>query len=253
MGGLSDGGNRKNRRSTCDDRNRHLNIAIIPARAGSKRIPDKNIRPFCGRPMVAWSIDTALQSGLFDQVIVSTDSERIAEVARQLGATVPFMRPANLSDDHTPTIPVIRHAIEWLMESGIQPEFVCCIYATAPMIDADDLRRAIEKLQSDPGLEFAFPVTSFGFPIFRALQINDDRTSMFWPEHELTRSQDLPEAWHDAGQFYFGRTSAFMQHDGIFSARSTPVCLPRYRVQDIDTEEDWVRAEAMFRMLESQR
>lgn len=203
--------------------------------------------------MIAWSIDAALQSGLFQQVFVSTDSQRIADIARQHGADVPFMRPASLSDDRTPTMPVIRHAIEWLQEEGIPAEFICCLYATAPMIQVDDLRVAFEKLQSDDRLEFAFPVTSFGFPIFRALKIKDDRTSMFWPERELTRSQDLPEAWHDAGQFYFGRTSAFMQHEGVFSARSAPVVLPRYRVQDIDTEEDWIRAEALFRMMESQR
>ncbi len=202
--------------------------------------------------MIARSIDVALQSGLFDQVIVSTDSLRIAEIARQHGAEVPFMRPAPLSDDFTPTLPVIRHAIEWLKETGIEPEFVCCIYATAPMIEMDDLHKAFARLQSDAMLEFAFPVTSFGFPIFRALRIERDRTTMFWPEYELTRSQDLPEALHDAGQFYFGRSEAFMQREGIFSARSAAVILPRYRVQDIDTEDDWVRAEALFRVRELQ-
>jgi N-acylneuraminate cytidylyltransferase len=143
---------------------------------------------------------------------------------------------------------VIRHAIEWLGGSGIDPEFVCCLYATAPMVEVDDLRRSLDRLQRDPDLEFVFPVTSWEFPVFRALRIVDDRTTMFWPEYELTRSQDLPEAWHDAGQFYFGRRRAFLERDGFFSARSAPLILPRNRVQDIDSEEDWIRAESLFRL-----
>ncbi len=228
-----------------------VNIAIIPARGGSKRIRHKNIRPFCGRPMIAWSIDAARNSGLFQQIIVSTDSPQIAGVARDCGARVPFLRPAELSDDVTPTIPVLRHAIHQLAGDAAPPDFVCCIYAAAPLIEPADLMRALELLQQDPELEFAFPVTRFSFPIFRAVRIDNNRTSMIWPEHELTRSQDLPEAWHDAGQFYFGRTRAFMANDGFFSARSAPVILPGHRVQDIDTEEDWVRAEALFRARES--
>jgi N-acylneuraminate cytidylyltransferase len=228
-----------------------VNIAIIPARGGSKRIRNKNVREFCGRPMIAWSIDAARNSSLFDQIVVSTDCSQIAEVARQCGARVPFMRPAELSDDHTPTIPVIRHAIEQLASAGRQADFVCCIYATAPFIEPNDLHSAWQLLQSDPDLEFAFPVATFAFPIFRALRIENDRTTMIWPEHELTRSQDLPETFHDAGQFYFGRTTAFHTREGFFSANSAPVVLPRERVQDIDSEEDWARAEAMFRARES--
>ncbi len=227
-----------------------VNVAIVPARGGSQRIRDKNIRDFCGKPIIAWSIEAALESSLFSQVIVSTDSPRIAEVARHHGATVPFLRPAELADERTPTLPVIRHAIEELALTGESPELVCCIYATAPMLDAGDLRQARDLLRDDRDLEFAFAVTTFAFPIFRALRIENHRVSMFWPEHELTRSQELPEAWHDAGQFYFGRRESFLKHDRLFTARSAPVVVPRHRVQDIDTPEDWVRAEALFRARE---
>jgi N-acylneuraminate cytidylyltransferase len=225
-----------------------VNIAVIPARGGSQRIPHKNIREFCGQPIIAWPIEAALASGLFEQVVVSTDCPLIAETAVRFGAVVPFLRPASLADHHTPTMPVIRHAIEQLNQAGVHPELVCCIYATAPLLEPGDLLAAHDLLKNDTTLEFAFSVAGFGFPIFRALRIENGRTEMFWPEFEQTRSQDLPEAWHDAGQFYFGRTEAFLRRDGFFSARSAPVILPRHRVQDIDTEEDWMRAEALFRM-----
>ncbi len=227
-----------------------VNIAIIPARGGSKRIKHKNIREFCGRPMIAWSVEIARDCGLFDQIVVSTDCPSIAGVARDCGASVPFLRPPELSDDLTPTIPVIRHALNHIVESGTAPEYVCCIYATAPLIESSDLVTALALLQQDRELEFAFPVTQFSFPIYRALQISNNRVSMIWPEHELTRSQDLPVAWHDAGQFYFGRPAAFFANDGFFSARSAPVVLPAHRVQDIDTDDDWIRAEALFRARE---
>lgn len=227
-----------------------VNIAIIPARGGSKRIRHKNIREFCGRPMIAWSIEIARNCDLFDQIVVSTDCPAIAQVARDCGASVPFLRPPELSDDLTPTIPVIRHALSHIARSGTAPDYVCCIYATAPLIESQDLATALTLLRQDRDLEFAFPVTRFSFPIYRALQISNNRTSMVWPEHELTRSQDLPVAWHDAGQFYFGRPAAFFENDGFFSARSAPVVLPAHRVQDIDTDDDWIRAEALFRARE---
>lgn len=229
-----------------------MRLAIIPARGGSKRIPRKNIKPFCGKPMIAWSIEAALQSACFDQVIVSTDDAEIAEVAHQWGATVPFMRPPELSDDHTGTIPVIRHAIEWFKIQGQSVEQACCLYATAPFVSAEDLRNGLDILQGND-CNYAFSVTSYPFPIQRAIRINGEgRVEMFSPEHFNTRSQDLEEALHDAGQFYWGRADAWLQGKMIFSPESLPVLLPRHRVQDIDTPEDWTRAEWLFRAMQAQ-
>lgn len=229
-----------------------MKLAIIPARGGSKRIPRKNIKPFCGKPMIAWSIEAAMQSACFERVIVSTDDSEIAEVARQYGAEVPFMRPAELSDDHAGTIPVIRHAIEWCNQQGYSVEQACCLYATAPFVIADDLRRGLEILQ-DKRCNYAFSVTSYAFPIQRAIHIDrDGRVEMFSPEHFNTRSQDLKEAFHDAGQFYWGNAQAWLTGQVIFGQNSVPVILPRYRVQDIDTMEDWVRAEWLFKSMQAQ-
>lgn len=226
-----------------------MRLAVIPARGGSKRIPRKNIRPFGGKPMIAWSIEAALQSGCFDQVVVSTDDAEIADVARAHGAAVPFMRPAELSDDHTGTIPVIRHAIEWFQRQGTAPEKVCCIYATAPFVRVEDIRQGLDVLGST-GCDYAFSVTSYAFPIQRALRLTaTGRVEMFHPEHFNTRSQDLEEAYHDAGQFYWGRSSAWQAGRPIFSPAAAPVILPRHRVQDIDTPEDWERAEWMFKAM----
>lgn len=227
-------------------------IAIIPARGGSKRIPRKNIKLFCAKPMIAWSIDAALQSGCFDQVIVSTDDQEIAEVARQYGATVPFMRPAELSDDHTGTVPVIQHAIEWVNAQGQPVEQACCLYATAPFVSAEDINRGLDILNATQS-DYAFSVTSYAFPIQRAIRLNDEgRVQMFNPEHFNTRSQDLEEAFHDAGQFYWGTADAWLQGRMIFGTGSVPVPLPRHRVQDIDTPEDWVRAEWLFKAMQAE-
>ena len=229
-----------------------MKLAIIPARGGSKRIPRKNIKTFCGKPMIAWSIEAALQSGCFDQVIVSTDDSEIAEVAWQYGATVPFTRPAQLSDDHTGTTAVIAHAIDWCQQQGQTPEQVCCLYATAPFVMPDDIRRGLHTLATT-GSDFAFSVTSYAFPIQRAIRITEqDRVEMFNPEYFNTRSQDLEEAYHDAGQFYWGRASAWLAGTMIFGAGSSPVLLPRHRVQDIDTPEDWIRAEWLFKAMQAQ-
>lgn len=226
-----------------------MKLAVIPARGGSKRIPRKNIKLFCGKPMIAWSIEAALQSGCFDQVVVSTDDAEIAEVARQHGADVPFTRPAELSDDYTGTVPVIRHAIEWFTQQGRTVEQVCCLYATAPFVTAQDLNRGMQVLQGDD-CDYAFSVTSYAFPIQRAIRINGQgRVEMFNPEHFNTRSQDLEEAFHDAGQFYWGRADAWLQGKQIFSPDALPVLLPRHRVQDIDTPEDWARAEWLFKAM----
>lgn len=226
-----------------------MRLAIIPARGGSKRIPRKNIKSFCGKPMIAWSIEAALQSRCFEQIVVSTDDAEIAEVARQHGADVPFMRPAELSDDHTGTIPVIRHAIEWFTQQGHTVGQVCCLYATAPFVTAEDLTRGMQVLQGSD-CDYAFSVTSYAFPIQRAIRINGQgRVEMFSPEYFNARSQDLEEAFHDAGQFYWGRADAWLQGKQIFSPDALPVLLPRHRVQDIDTPEDWARAEWLFRAM----
>jgi pseudaminic acid cytidylyltransferase len=229
-----------------------MNLCIIPARGGSQRIPRKNIKLFCGKPMIAWSIEAAKASGCFDNIMVSTDDEEIAEVAQSFGADVPFVRPSHLSDDHTATIPVIAHAVRWQMEHSQFPTRVCCIYATAPFVQSEDIKRGLEVLKSTDA-NYAFSVTTFEFPIQRAIRITQEqRVEMFQPEHFETRSQDLEEAWHDAGQFYWGKASSWLESKPIFSRDSVPVSLKRHKVQDIDTPEDWGRAEIMFRVLQSQ-
>lgn len=230
-----------------------MKVAIIPARGGSKRIPGKNIKSFCGKPMIAWSIEAALQSGCFDQVLVSTDSQEIAGCAQSYGAVVPFIRPADLSGDHTTTIPVIQHAIRFLQQQGLPVQHACCLYATAPFVRADDLQRALEKLEKTE-VDYVFSATTFPFPIQRAIRLNQEGcVSMFYPEHALTRSQDLEEAFHDAGQFYWGKASAWLNGQPIFGPTSRLHLLPRFRVQDIDTPEDWYRAELMFRALDDEQ
>jgi len=227
-----------------------MRLAVIPARGGSKRIPRKNIKPFCGKPMIAWSIEAALASGCFDHIIVSTDDDEIAAVAKEHGAEVPFVRPAALSDDHTGTMPVIAHAIDWQNHHKQVVTEVCCVYATAPFVQAADLQRGLQVLQST-GADYAFSVTSYAFPIQRAIRITtENRVEMFQPEHFNTRSQDLPEAWHDAGQFYWGQAQAWLAAKPLLSHGSAPVPLPRHRVQDIDTAEDWERAEWLFKAMQ---
>jgi len=224
-----------------------MNIAVIPARGGSKRIPRKNIRDFCGKPIIAHSIETALATGLFDSVIVSTDDEEIAEVSRGWGAEVPFMRPARLADDFTGTTPVLRHAAQWCIDNGRDIANVCGLYATAPFILPKDLKDGYEALQNAPA---AFSITTFAYPIFRSLHRNETgKMVLFWPEHLTTRSQDLPEAFHDCGQFYWASTDFLLNGKEFMQGEAAGIPIPRHRVQDIDTEEDWIRAEAMYRAL----
>jgi N-acylneuraminate cytidylyltransferase len=223
-------------------------VAIIPARGGSKRIPRKNLKPFDGVPMIVRSIRTALDSALFDQVVVSTDDEEIAEVARAHGAHVPFMRPASLADDFTGTAAVMVHALNELPAV----EFACCIYATAPLLQARYLRQGLDLLERHPDKSFAFSVASFGFPVQRALTLDEEGAlTSLYPEFRATRSQDLPEAFQDAGQFYWGRRAAWLRGDVLFSPASLPVILPRHLVQDIDTLEDWTRAEYLYAALKA--
>lgn len=227
-----------------------MKLAVIPARCGSKRIPKKNIKHFLGKPIIAYSIEVAIESGCFDKVIVSTDDEEIAEIARQHGAEVPFMRPPELSDDHTGTNDVVKHAINWYTEQNINIEYACCIYATSPFLQSQSLQEGLKQLQASDH-SYAFSVTSFPFPIQRAIKINNKgNVEAFYPEHIFTRSQDLEEAYHDAGQFYWGKSSAFINDEVVFSNISIPIILPRHLVQDIDTLEDWRRAELMYKTLQ---
>jgi len=227
-----------------------MNICVIPARGGSKRIPRKNIKAFNGKPIIAYSIEAALESNCFDQVIVSTDDNEIAEVARTYGAKVPFIRPAKLSNDYAGTIPVIKHTIEWLEGHNNTIDNVCCLYATAPFIQSQTISKAFQQLLESKS-DYCFSVTSFAFPIQRSIKITqDNKVNMFYPENFNVRSQDLEEAYHDAGQFYWGKAQAFKDELPIFSETASPYILPRYLVQDIDTMEDWIRAEAMHRVLQ---
>jgi pseudaminic acid cytidylyltransferase len=223
-----------------------VNIAIIPARGGSKRIPGKNIKLFSGKPIISYSIEAAKISGLFEKIIVSTDSQKIAHTAKEYGAEVPFMRPKNLSDDFTPTAPVLLHDLKRLRKNGVVPNYVCCIYATAPFVQPDYLKKGLE-LMIRKRASSVFSVTTFPFSIFRALNISEAGClKMFWPEHELARSNDLPEAYHDAGQFYWLDSKKFLKTKKIYTGDALPVILPRGLVQDIDTPEDWESAEAMY-------
>jgi len=226
-----------------------MKIALIPARGGSKRIPMKNIRKFAGKPIIAWSIETAQKSGLFDKVVVSTDNEEIANIAKQYGAEVPFMRPTELADDFSGTNAVVKQAIQWFIKNDIVIDYACCIYATAPFVMSKYLHEGYDKLIHSDKL-FSFSVTSFPFPIQRALCINEENClEAIWPENISARSQDLEEAYHDAGQFYWGKAEAYLNDEVLYSNKSVPVVLPRYLVQDIDTFEDWKRAEVMFNSL----
>ena len=226
-----------------------MNFAVIPARGGSKRIPRKNIKEFCGKPMIAWSIEVAKKSGLFDHIIVSTDDGEIAEVAKQWGAEVPFMRPAELSNDYAGTTEVIAHATQWALDQRFNLECVCCIYAASPFIQVEYLKLGLTKLNSGDW-SYAFTATDFPAPIFRSFQqISGGGLSMFFPENFEKRSQDLPVALHDAAQFYWGLPEAWLSGKHIFTEHSTPIVLPRWRVQDIDNLDDWKRAELIYEIL----
>jgi pseudaminic acid cytidylyltransferase len=225
-----------------------MNLCVIPARGGSKRIPRKNIREFCGKPMIAWSIEAAQTSGCFDHIIVSTDDDEIAGVARQFSAEVPFIRPAELADDFAGTTPVIAHAVSWYQDRGKDIRAVCCLYATAPFVEPGDLRKGLELLRETPYGRFVFSATAYASPIQRALKINavSGLAQMWQPDNFIKCSQDLEPAYHDAGQFYWGWPTAWLATANLFEA-SQLLLLPRWRVQDIDTEEDWIRAELMHK------
>lgn len=229
-----------------------MQLAVIPARGGSKRIPRKNIKMFHGQPMIAWSIQAAIESGCFDEVWVSTDDEEIAEVAQAYGAKVPFLRPVHLSDDFATTADVMSHAVEEFGKiNHALPDYICCLYATAPFVTKADLVQGLEKIKNNSNLNYVFSATTYPFPIQRAIKLNEhDTVEMFSPQYFNVRSQDLEEAWHDAGQFYWGTAEAWLNKAMIFSTQSRVVELPRFRVQDIDTQEDWDRAEWLFKAIQ---
>lgn len=226
-----------------------MNIAIIPARGGSKRIPRKNVKPFAGKPMLAYAIEAARASGVFEHIVVSTDDEEIAAVARQYGAATPFMRPPELSDDHAGTVPVIAHAIGQCRAHGWDAARACCIYPGVPLLDAQDLRAALALLQ-DGDAEYAYPVVAFPSAIQRALRrAADGRTQPFYPEHVKTRTQDLEPAYYDAGQFYWGTAQAW--HNGASPHQTgKALVIPEWRAVDIDTPDDWARAELLFQLIQ---
>ena len=232
-----------------------MKLAVIPARGGSKRIPRKNIQLFNGKPMIAWSIEAALHSQMFDQVLVSTDDAEIAEVAQQYGAAVPFIRPATLADDHTGTSAVVRHAIDWVTQQQWHAEqgplsIVACIYATAPLLSAELLRQAMALWPQMPEFDYIFSGCRFSFPIQRALYRDDAGAVVpVQPEAIGKRSQDLTETFHDAGQFYLGQAQSWLQARPVFSKSSYLFELPQHLVQDIDTIDDWRRAELLHQLL----
>jgi N-acylneuraminate cytidylyltransferase len=229
-----------------------MNVAIIPARGGSKRIPRKNIKPFLGKPIIGRSIETALASGCFERVIVSTDDEEIAAVSRSFGAETPFVRPAELADDQAATLPVVAHAVKWLSDRGRRPEAVCCIYPTAPLLLPSDIRRGHDLLRSS-GADYVISCCAFEFPIQRSVKISADGfLAAAFPEHIGRRSQDLEPFYHDAGQLYWGTTDSYVELVPFFQSRAVPLIMPRLRVQDIDDEEDWVRAEFLAQWMSEQ-
>ena len=230
-----------------------MRVAVVPARGGSKRISRKNVRLFAGEPMIAHSIRAAAASDCFDRIVVSTDDDEIAAIATGLGAEVPFRRPPELSDDHTGTVAVVRHAVEALEADGTVLSHVCCIYATAPFLTSQTLRDGLETLLNS-GSSYVFGIAQFTSPIQRALRIRDDGTvEPIWPENVDVRSQDLEPAFHDAGQFYWGTAEAWRTAEPLHSTAASALVLPAQRVQDIDTPEDWVRAEYLYAALQAER
>lgn len=222
-----------------------MKIAVIPARGGSKRIPRKNIREFAGKPMIAHAISAAKQSGLFEHVIVSTDDEEIARIAREWGAETPFARPVELADDHTPTVPVIAHAVTACQALGWNIGYACCIYPGVPFIQIDDLKRSLELIQSSQAA-YSFPITEFPSAIQRALRrLPNGQMQPIYSEYELTRTQDLEPAYYDAGQFYWGQSDAWLTNNKIHRS-GIGLRIPSWRVVDIDTPDDWERAEILY-------
>lgn len=227
-----------------------MRIAVIPARGGSKRIPRKNLREFCGVPMVVRAIEMARESALFDRIVVSTDDKEIAALAKQAGGEVPFLRPEDLSNDQAGTVPVIAHAILEMARMGCEADQACCIYPCTPFLLPSDLNDAFRELMAT-GTDFVYPVVEYPHPTFRAMRRSSDgRMSFVFPEFEMARTQDLEQTYHDAGQFYWGKASAWVSQKRMHTA-GIGMVVPAWRFVDIDTDDDWRRAELMFRALVS--
>ncbi len=223
-------------------------VAIITARGGSKRIPHKNIKDFCGKPIIAYSIEAAKSAGCFDEIMVSTDDPGIAEIAQSYGAKVPFMRSAENADDFSTTRDVVKEVLAQYAEQGKEFDYACCIYPTAPFITGERLREAM-KVLTEKEADSVVPVVQFSFPPQRGLVIRDGRTEFKWPENALVRSQDLEPFYHDCGQFYCLNTKAFAQQELLFMRKTYPVVLDELEVQDIDNETDWKLAELKYRLI----
>ena len=221
-----------------------MNIAVIPARGGSKRIPRKNIKDFCGKPMIAYAITAAKDTGLFQHIVVSTDDDEIAKIAKSWGAETPFVRPPELANDHAATVPVIAHSVKACRSLGWNFDYACCIYPAVPFIQIDDLKGSLAQLASSE-IDYCFPITQYSSPIQRALKmLSNGRIKPFYPEFELTRTQDLEPAYYDAGQFYWGKASAWLTNPKIYGSGIGYV-IPNSRAVDIDTLDDWERAEIL--------
>jgi len=227
-------------------------LAIIPARGGSKRIPRKNIKNFAGQPIIQYSIDAALKSGIFTEVMVSTDDKEIAEVGKSLGAKVPFMRSAKNSTDMAMTIPVLEEVIKEYKKLGQKFDYVCCIYPTAPFVTGDRLKKAFE-LFTEKKADAVLPIMRFSYPIQRGLKLKNGYAKMFWPINYNKRSQDLEPAYHDCGQFYFLTTEAVLKQKVLFPKYTVPIIVPESEAQDIDNEEDWEIAEMKFKLIKNAR
>ena len=229
-----------------------MRVAIIPARGGSKRISRKNVRDFMGKPIIAYPIATAISTGLFDHVVVSTDDDYIAETAERHGAEVPFRRPSDLCDDYSSTDSVLAHALRECRRLFGAVQQGCCIYPTTPFLDADDLRRGLDLLVSHHATS-AFPLVKYDFPIEQAFVLDGARPRPQWPDKMMTRSQDLVEHFHDAGLFYWCDVEKFMRAESIFAEDTVGFVIPSERCQDINTPEDWARAEQKYLSLSRQQ
>lgn len=228
-----------------------MNIAVITARGGSKRIPKKNIKEFCGRPIIEYSIQAAKKAGIFDTIMVSTDNEQIAQVARNAGAEVPFMRSQKTSDDYATTADVLKEVLEKYKEQGMVYENVCCIYPTAPFVTGEKLKNALDKLVKERR-DSVIPVTSFSFPPLRGMEIKDGCLKYKWEQYSLMRSQDLEEIYHDCGQFYMLRTEIFLKEGKLVTGNTGALIVPELEVQDIDNEMDWKLAEMKYQLLKKE-
>ena len=227
------------------------NLAIIPARGGSKRIPKKNIKSFLGKPIIAYSIEVAFESGLFDKVMVSTEDDEVAEIARNYGAEVPFMRSAENSDDHAVLSDVMEEVLSAYYQNGIRFNNVCCILATAPFIKVEKLKTSYDKLL-DESLDSVFPVLEFSFPIQRSLKIENNKVLMDNQEYLTARSQDLPLRYHDAGQFYWCDVDKFLKRKKLYTDNSGAIVISRLEAQDIDSETDWKIAEIKYKLMKDE-